>query len=370
MALLINRKDVEQLLTMKDAVEAVEEGFRAMGEEPLLNHPRRRLHWRPGDARKLNIFAGSLPEVGYIGVLARFDYPNRPDSRRGSQISHPPSAYDQPFEMDSHGRRVVYNLYDEKGLVAILYGGSSGRGTPIKDRAWTGDPIVMRTAATSAVGTKLLARADSKVMGFFGTGYYAPSHFAAMTLVCPAIKQARVYSPNEEHRRVFAREIQKVVDIEIAAVSSPAEAIEGADLIVCCTNSVTPVLEGSAVEDGCHVTGIVGQNNYLPKGEWWGAREVDDELLQRCRTIFVSSIEQAEQDQQATTWDAVRRGILSWDKVRELGDLAAGKCQGREHDEEVTFYQNNAGQGIADLALAIRYYQLALEHRLGFEMDA
>ena len=78
MALLIDRKGVEQLLTMKDAVEAVEEGFRAMGEEPLLNHPRRRLHWRPGDARKLNIFAGSLPEAGYIGVLARFDYPNRP----------------------------------------------------------------------------------------------------------------------------------------------------------------------------------------------------------------------------------------------------------------------------------------------------
>lgn len=370
MGLLIDRKDVEYLLTMKDAIEAVEEAFRAMGNQPLLNHPRRRLHWRPGDARKLNIFAGSLPETGYIGALVRFDYPNRPDSRQGGRISHPPSAYDRPMEMESHGRRVVYNLFDEKGLVAILHGGASGRGTPIRDRAWTGDPITMRTAATSAVGTKYLARHDAEILGFFGTGYYAPSHLAAMTLVCQELKEARVYSPNEKHRLTFCREISQVVDLPVIPVSQAKEAVESADVIVCCTNAVEPVFDGNWVKDGVHVTGIVGQNNYLSKGEWWGATEVDDSFLSRCATIVLNSIEQAKQDQQATTWDAERRGVIRWNRVQELADIITGKFPGRRGESEITFYQNNAGQGIADLALAIKYYELARKHGLGTEIGS
>lgn len=68
---MIGSKEVEPLLTLQGAIEAVEGAFRAMGNEPLLNHPRRRLHWAPGDARKLNIFAGSLPDLGYIGALRK-----------------------------------------------------------------------------------------------------------------------------------------------------------------------------------------------------------------------------------------------------------------------------------------------------------
>ena len=343
MALLIDRKKIEQLLTLKEAINSVEIAFRAMGNEPLLNHPRRRLHWRPGDARKLNIFAGSLPDLGYIGALVRFDYPNRPDSRKGKTIEHPPAAYEEPVGGPAHGQRLVYALFDAEGLVSLQYGGLIGRGTPVKDRTWSGDPIILRTAATSAIGTKYLARRNSEILGFFGAGYYAPSHLAATALVCPKLKEARVYSPNEKHRLAFCREIGRVVDLPVISVSHPKEAVENADVIVCCTNAVDPVFEGNWVKEGVHVTGIVGQNNYLGKGEWWGATEVDDRLLGRCAAIVVNSIEQAKQDQQATTWDAERRGVIRWDKVHELGDIVTGKFPGRTGENEITFYQNNAG---------------------------
>jgi ornithine cyclodeaminase/alanine dehydrogenase-like protein (mu-crystallin family) len=370
MALLINRKEIEQLLTLREAIEAVEIAFEAMGNDPLLNHPRRRLHWRPGDARKLNIFAGSLPDMGYIGAMVRFDYPNQPDSRKGKAIEHPPAAYEEPLPQPPHGQRVVYVLFDAEGLVSVQYGGSIGRGTPVKGRTWSGDPIILRTAATSALGTKYLARQNSEILGFFGTGYYAPSHLAAMTLVCQKLKEARVYSPNEKHKLAFCREISQVVDLPVVAVSQPKEAVEGADVILCCTNAVNPVFDSDWVKEGVHVTGIVGQNNYLNKGEWWGATEVDDRFLSRCATIVVNSIEQAKQDQQATTWDAERRGVIRWEKVHELGDIITGKVPGRTSETEITFYQNNAGQGIADLALAIKYYKLAKKHGLGTEIGS
>lgn len=368
MTLLIDRKEVEPLFTLQGAIEAVEGAFKAMGNEPLLNHPRRRLHWAPGDARKLNIFAGSLPDLGYIGALLRFDYSLRPDNWRGKTIQHLQAAYDEPLPEPAHGRSFVYALFDAKGLVCIQYGGLIGRGTPIKQRAWRGDAVTLRTAATSAVGTKHLARKDSEVLGFFGTGYFAPSHLAAMTLVCPRLKSVKVYSPNETHRLAFCREIEQAVSVAVIPVSRAREAVEEADVIACCTNSVDPVFDGDWVKQGAHVTGIVGQNNYLEKGKWWGAREVDDRFLRRCDVIVVNSIEQAKQDQQATTWDAVRRGVIGWDRVHELGELLAGKLPGRTHENEITLFQNNAGQGIADLALAIRYYELAKGHGLGEEI--
>lgn len=341
-----------------------------MGNEPHLNHPRRRLHWSPGDARKLNIFAGSLPDLGYIGALLRFDYSLRPDSWRGKTIEHRQAAYDEPLPEPAHGQNFVYALFNAQGLVSIQYGGLIGRGTPVKQRAWSGDAVTLRTAATSAVGTKYLARKDSEILGFFGTGYFAPSHLAVMTLVCPKLKLVKVYSPNEAHRLAFCREIEQVVHVAVIPVSHAREAVEEADVIVCCTNSVDPVFHGDWVKEGSHVTGIIGQNNYLEKGKWWGAREVDDRFLQRCNVIMVNSIEQAKQDQQATTWDAVRRGVIGWAKVRELGELLAGKSPGRTNERETTLFQNNGGQGIADLALAIRYYELAKKHGLGKEIGS
>ncbi len=357
MALLIDRKEVEPLVTLQEAIETVEGAFRTMGNEPLLNHPRRRLHWAPGDARKLNVFAGSLPEQGYIGAQVRFDHPNRPDSRQGKIIQHPQAAYVEPLPGPAHGERHVYVLFNAEGLACIQYSGLIGRGTPVRQRAWCGDPILLRTAATSAVGTKYLARKDSEILGFFGTGYNAPSHLAAMTLVCPKLKLVKVYSPNEAHRLAFCREIEQVVNVTVIPVSDARQAVEEADVIMCCTNSVDPVFSGDWVKEGSHVTGIIGQNNYLENGKWWGAREVDDRFLQQCSVIVVNSIEQAKQDQQATTWDAVRRGVIAWDKVHELGELLTGKLPGRTNERDVTLFQNNGGQGIADLALAIRYYK-------------
>lgn len=81
----------------------------------------------------------------------------------------------------------------------------------------------------------------------------------------------------------------------------------------------------------------------------------------------VNSIEQAVQDEQGTLWERVQRGLISWEQVHELVALVAGKVPARTRDDQICFFHNNAGQGAADLAVAIEHYEVA--KKLGVAQD-
>jgi alanine dehydrogenase len=67
--------------------------------------------------------------------------------------------------------------------------------------------------------------------------------------------------------------------------------------------------------------------------------------------LGIVSIQQAIQDEQADIYDPVQRGVIKWDQLIEIGEILAGKKEGRTKPEQITFYKNNAGQGVADVAL-------------------
>jgi ornithine cyclodeaminase/alanine dehydrogenase-like protein (mu-crystallin family) len=87
----------------------------------------------------------------------------------------------------------------------------------------------MRTAAVSAVATKLLASPDAKILAILGSGVQAHSHVEALRLV-RQFEEIRVWSPTVEHAKRFAK--------EIGATAMPAqEAVRDADVIVTATSS-------------------------------------------------------------------------------------------------------------------------------------
>jgi ornithine cyclodeaminase/alanine dehydrogenase-like protein (mu-crystallin family) len=251
--------------------------------------------------------------------------------------------------------------------LAIFYGGS-GRDAPIRKRALHPHAVGIRTAATSAVGTRYLARPDARRVGLFGTGFFAPSHLTALLIVFPGIKEISVYSRTREKRESFCREMSSILNQSVVPVDEPQKAVNENDIILCVTNSHGPVFDGNWLREGSHVTTIVGENKELGRDQWFGRREVDDTVLRRCRDIVVGSVEQCQQDQQALTWEAVQRGVISWEKVRGLGEIVAGKAKGRERKEEITLFHNNAGQGIADLAIHACYYEIALKRGIGRDL--
>src|SRR5262249_5282221 len=189
--------------------------------------------------------------------------------------------------------RVMMPVGEQGGFLGLMpaYGGALGpklvpfypnnQGFPtphalfLLSRPETGEPLVTmdgrlitetRTAAVSAVATKLLARPDASVLAILGSGVQARSHLEAMRLV-RAFRESRVWSPR--NARAFARQFG------VQAADSAAEAVRGADVVVVATTSQVPVLRGEWLSPGTHINAVGA-----PRPSW---RELDDKVLRAAR---------------------------------------------------------------------------------------
>jgi ornithine cyclodeaminase/alanine dehydrogenase-like protein (mu-crystallin family) len=328
---LIQPRELRGIVTMQEAVDAVRGGFRGWGEDPQVNAPRRRIHIASGV--RVSVHQGGVPAAGATGLMTHCEWVKpMADHQEYPRLNHP-----------------VIVLYDsaEGELKGIIIGEITCSELP-DNIAVTG----LRTAATSAVGTDLLARPDATRLGVFGSGGQAKNHLVALMKV-RNIKEVKVYSRKRENCHKFADEMGTLLNIDIMPASSSREVVQGVDIILAATNSSVPVFDGHWLEPGVHVTTIVGSNVGLVKGGFTAAkrREVDDATLARSHVLGIVSVEQAIQDEQADIYDPVQRGIIQWNQLIEIGEILAGKKAGRTRSEQITFYKNNAGQGVADVAL-------------------
>ncbi|HEV8441066.1 MAG TPA: NAD(P)-binding domain-containing protein [Methylomirabilota bacterium] len=206
----------------------------------------------------------------------------------------------------------------------------------------TGEPLATmdgrliteeRTAAVSAVATKLLARPGASVLALIGSGTQARSHLKALRLV-RGIGEVRVWSPR--HAEAFAREFG------VRAAGSAEEAVAGADIIVTATTSRVPVLRGEWLAPGAHVNAVGA-----PRPDW---RELDDGVLRRAR-LYVDSREAAFKE----SGDVRAAGLV----VAELGEVVAGTKPGRGSPEEITVFKS-LGLAVEDVVTADLVYRRAL----------
>ena len=119
------------------------------------------------------------------------------------------------------------------------------------------------------------------------------------------------------------------------------------------TNSSVPVFDGNWLEPGQHVTTIVGSNVGLVKGGFTAAkrREIDDATLARSHVRGIVSVQQAIQDEQISTCDL------------------AGQDDGRTRADQISLYKNNAGQGVADVALGALVLEKAKKKQAGQKLE-
>jgi alanine dehydrogenase len=219
----------------------------------------------------------------------------------------------------------------------------------------------LRVGATSAVASKHLARKDAKVMGLLGSGEQARTQVTAHVVVRPLTK-IKVYSPTKANRERFAKEMSAQTGVEVVPVNSAEEAVRGSDIVSAATNTVDPVVEGRWLEEGMHVTSLVGGDGFLPR------KELDDEAIKRATLIIVGYKPQIFLDKQAEFHDRIERGIVKAEDLHELGDLLNGKCRSREDEKEITFFKNNTGMGIQFAATARKMYEKAREKGIGTEL--
>ena len=347
--LLVSPEEIRGVVTMSEAVEAVRLGFREWGENPQLNAPRRRIHIPTGV--RVSVHQGGVPAGKATGLMTHCEWVRpMPEEQVYPRLNHP-----------------VIVLYDsaEGELKGIIVGEITCAELP-HNIAVTG----LRTAATSAVGTDLLARPDASSLALFGAAGQAKNHLLALMQV-RRLKNVKAYSRNPENRKKFVEEMGPVTNLNITPVASPEEALRGVDIVLTATNSSVPVFDGSWLQPGQHVTTIVGSNVGLVKGGFTAAkrREIDDATLARSQVHGIVSIQQAVQDEQADIFDPVQRGVIRWEQLIEIGEILAGKKEGRTKAEQITFYKNNAGQGVADVALGAKVLANIEKKKSGHKLD-
>jgi len=231
MALLLRSEELRGLISIEEAIAAVESGFRDQGRQPQFSLPRQRM--MAGD-RRINIHSGGCVNLRVAGTFIHYE-------------RHRYTKEDQTY--GAVGKR-VYMAYDSETaeLLTIIVGS-----LPFYD--FDNNDFATETAITSAVGTKYLARKDCKIMGLYGTGRQARRHLKVLCTL-GRIEKVKVFSRSAENRKAFCALMQPHVEAEIIPVDNPREVARHADIIVCATGSNNPVLFGDWLEPGMHVSSL------------------------------------------------------------------------------------------------------------------
>jgi len=347
MTLLIKAEELKGRISLEEAIAAVREGFRDQGEKPAYSAPRIRIHHQD---RRVSVHPGGCHRLQVAGC---FIHAERYSFHGGSQ------------QYETAGRR-VYVAYDSETaeLKCIVVGSLPLFDEPAEDWFGTETPI------TGAVGTDILAREDCRVLGLYGTGRQARRHLAVMCAIRPSIEVVRVFGRSAENRARFVAQMQPRTSARIAAVESPEAVARGADLICLATGSNVPVLLGAWLAPGQHVTSIVaGGKGVSQQGSVsQPRREIDDAVIARAHCVVATLKEQAIMDEQADLFEPVAKGITSWDKIADLGELVAGKRKGRNLPDDITVFKQNSDQGVGFMALAKLAHDKARAAGLGIEI--
>lgn len=338
MTLFLTESDVEKLLTMSDALRVVEDAFRDLGQGRAINRPRQRLRVPNGI---LQMMPAGLSARGYIGFKYYSSFRGQTDAvSRAASLPQKES----PLSRNTASRFWFHLLDANTGeLLAVMQGDRLGQ---------------QRTGAASGVAAQYLARPEASTVGLIGTGWQAESQLEA---ICTArkIHIARCYSRDAEHRKTFAKKLSARLEVDVRGVDSAEEAVRHADIVITATNSREPVLLGEWLTPGMHINAI-GSN----RAE---AREMDDTAITRFSLIAVDSIEQAKIES-GDLLAPIERGILAWERVRELGEIVAGKISGRASPDQITLFKSN-GIALEDVAVGAFVYERAREQKIGRDIE-
>jgi alanine dehydrogenase len=347
MTLLLSNEDVEAALSMPDCLEAMEIAYRDLGSMQGANGIRSEVltpTFRDDALYSLLTMSGVIPRFGIGAVRINSDILTWPVSRGRARRVKVPAA--------PNGRYV--------GLVLLF---STQTGEPL---AIYPDGVVqrMRVGATSGLAAKYLARADAREVALLGAGWQAGGQAMAINAV-RNVARIRCYSPKRERREAFAREMQGKLGVELVPVATAREAVAGADIVLCATNSLDPVFAAEWLEPGMHVSSLSRLEldaSVIAAADvaFIHVRDADSKVIRTAGADLARDTEQRKVELTAKIGQTNRP---------ELSDLLLGRTPGRRSDREITVFLNYAGLGYQFAATGHVIYTKARELKLGRELD-
>jgi alanine dehydrogenase len=308
--LYLTEGEVAELLSPRDALDAIEACFIRLALGVVENRPRARIAVEDG------VFAYMAAADRELGLAGLKTYAWLPGGT--------------PFVV------VLFDLAGSK-LEAVIEADKLGQ---------------LRTGAASGVAAKFLAKPDARSLGVIGCGRQAETQVACIREAVPAIDRVVAYCRSEERLEEFC------LRFGAEAGESHRDAGEQ-DVVVTVTTSKDPVLRGEWLQPGALVC-AVGANDP-------SARELDNAVLERATFVCCDSREQARLES-GDLIDPVAQGLLDWLEVYELQDVVAGEVSGRESEDDVVVFKSN-GLAAWDVAAGAAAVERARARGVGREIS-
>jgi alanine dehydrogenase len=346
MTLILSNDDVDKLVTMPECIDVLEEAYLELAEGRGISRTRSDCitpTGRDGALYSLKSMDGVVPKLGVGAVRINSDivtWPKRGNNVRREKIPAAP------------GNRYV-------GLVLLF---STENGEPL---AIFPDGVMqrMRVGGANGLGVKYLARKDAKSVGILGSGWQAGAQLMAACAVRD-IASIRCFSPNRENCVAFSRQMSGALGATIVPVETPEDAIKGADIVMCATNTLDPIFFAHWIEPGMHLSSIK-----RPEIETNAVKRAERVVIHThdTRPIHVLTKDLVVPEKaDGRGWEVAED--IDFDKLPTLPELIAGRAVGRRDDREVTCFINNLGLGYQFAAVGALLYRKAKESGAGRDL--
>ncbi|MBU0602345.1 MAG: ornithine cyclodeaminase family protein [Gammaproteobacteria bacterium] len=315
MALYLTEDEVGQVLTMADALSAVEQAHRWHAVGDATDTPRARSR-TPSSA--LHILHGAVMPLGIMG------YKSYTTSREAA--------------------RFWLHLFDA----------GSGRPLAVLEANLLG---MMRTGAAGGLAARMLSRESSRVAGVFGAGWQARSQIEALCAVRD-LDEIQVFSRRRDRLEAFCAEQTARLGRVVRAADSAEAMVKASDVVVTITTASEPLFDGRWLQPGTHVT-AAGSNALI-------RREIDETTIRRAAVVAVDGRANALRES-GDLLPVLEKGRLNDYTMVELGELLGGARPGRRNDDDITLFESQ-GMAIQDLVLAARVLEKAGAAGIGTEL--
>ncbi|MEA2453365.1 MAG: alanine dehydrogenase [Actinomycetota bacterium] len=308
--LILNRAEVEELLDLDVLIDALAPAFVELSAGRASVPPR----------------VAALAPDGFLGVM-----PGYVEGTLAVKLVN------------------VFNANHAKGLPshqAVIALFDSSDGTPLAIMDGTAITAV-RTACTSALATRELARKGARTLAVIGAGVQGRAHLQAIPRVRD-FGEIRVSSRSRDHAVSLASEFDAVASDDFES------AVRGADVVCLCTDATTPVIDRRWLSSGAHVTSV---------GASFGGGELDEATVRDGLLVVESRV--AFEPPPAGAFELQGHDPAS---AAELGEILSGAHPGRTSDEAITVYKS-MGHAVEDATAARLVYDAATRAGRGLSVD-
>jgi alanine dehydrogenase len=346
--LILSNEDIEKILPVGACLDVLEEAYRDLGNGMAATVPRYDVFspTKRDEFYEYKTMSGVLPNRNIAALRLNSSVVKWYERAGGMRKDKLPVAGGDKFV----------------GLVMLF---STETGEPL---AIFPDGYVqkLRVAGASAIAARYLARKGSKVMALLGAGWQASAHLVTLSMV-RELKQVKVFSPTPQSRQRFVEEWSGKVSARLIETGSAVEAIDGADMVICTTNSISALFSGEILQSGMHISCVK-------------PCELDVTTYRRSDPLIIHwreakpyqiaiGIDRQSIPDVSEGWrhPLTREDCAFWD-FPTLSQLVNGQHPGRTQENSISCFCNNVGLGLQFAAVGSEVLARAREARVGREI--